>query len=134
MTTDASERGGSLPISATWRVPDQVSYWLWQLGPFVLALVVYVAAFYVMQPDITGDEPHYLVAAQSIAYDGDLDLTNDYASRDRTFGVFGIAPFGPDIHAADYRDSGQLRPVRGIGCRRSSRRPSRSAARRACAC
>ena len=34
----------------------------------------------------TGDEPHYQIMAHSLAFDRDLDLTNDYAdvrSRDR---------------------------------------------------
>jgi hypothetical protein len=30
----------------------------------------------------TGDEPHYLLAAHSLAFDGDLDLHNNYASGD----------------------------------------------------
>jgi hypothetical protein len=31
---------------------------------------------------ITGDEPHYLVIAQSVLADGDFDLANNYAARD----------------------------------------------------
>ncbi len=30
----------------------------------------------------TGDEPHYLIAAHSLVYDGDFDLANNYAQRD----------------------------------------------------
>jgi hypothetical protein len=113
--TDFSEAGSARPASTAWRVPERATFWLWQLAPFAVALVAYVTAFYVMSPGATGDEPHYLVAAQSVAYDGDLDLANDYASPERTLEVFGISPFGPDTHAADHRDTGQLRPVRGIG-------------------
>ena len=113
--TDVSEAGGARTAPTAWRVPERATFWLWQLAPFAVALLAYVAAFYVMSPSATGDEPHYLVAAQSVAYDGDLDLTNDYASPERTLDVFGISPFGADTHAADHRDTGQLRPVRGIG-------------------
>ena len=42
------------------------SYWAWQLAPFVVALVAYAGALFVMNPAATGDEPHYLVAAQSV--------------------------------------------------------------------
>lgn len=115
MSTNASTPAGSLPASKAWPVGERTSFWVVQLAPFVLALVAYAAAFFVMTPDATGDEPHYLVAAQSVAYDGDLDLVNDYGNPERTLEVFGVFPFGPDTHAADYRDSGQLRPVRGIG-------------------
>ncbi len=32
--------------------------------------------------DITGDEPHYMLAAHSLAIDGDLDLRNNYEQND----------------------------------------------------
>ena len=34
---------------------------------------------------ITGDEPHYLLAAHSLAYDGDLDLKNNYLDGDHKY-------------------------------------------------
>ena len=93
--------------------------WLWpllgQLMPFALALAVFGAAYLVMRPDTAGDEPHYLLVAQSIAFDGDLDLTNDYASRERTLRVVTTFPLDPLPHAADYDGSGRLRPLHGIG-------------------
>ena len=49
-----------------------------------------------MRPDAIGDEPHYLLAAQSMAFDGDLDLLNDYSSRERTLrhlSAFRFSPF-----------------------------------------
>ncbi len=115
MTTNASNAAGSLPASNAWRVRERASFWVVQLAPFVLALAAYSAALFVMSPDATGDEPHYMVAAQSLAYDGDLDLTNDYASRERTERVAGSLALDTYGHAADYRDSGELRPLRGIG-------------------
>lgn len=42
---------------------------------------------------VTGDEPHYLLAAYSLTHDGDLDLKNNYLHRD-------YAAF----YAADYLD------------------------------
>ncbi|HVZ79590.1 MAG TPA: hypothetical protein VHE12_02170 [bacterium] len=32
--------------------------------------------------DLSGDEPHYLLMAYSLAHDGDLDLANNYANHD----------------------------------------------------
>jgi hypothetical protein len=86
-----------------------------QLGPFAIALAILLAAFLVMRPDTAGDEPHYLLAAESIAFDGDLDLTNDYASRERTLRVVNTFPLSPLPHAADYDGSGRLRPLHGVG-------------------
>jgi hypothetical protein len=87
-----------------------------QLTPFGIALAILVAAFLVMRPlETAGDEPHYLLAAESIVFDGDLDLTNDYASRERTLRVVNIFPLSPLPHAADYDGSGRLRPLHGVG-------------------
>jgi hypothetical protein len=99
----------------TTNVHGRAARWAVELAPFAVALVAYLVAFAAMQPDATGDEPHYLLAAQSVAFDGDLDLTNDYASRERTLRATTSFPLSPVPHAADYRDSGQLRPIRGIG-------------------
>ena len=84
-------------------------------APFLVAFAVYVSAFYWMDPNASGDEPHYLLVAESIAYDGDVELANDYASRDRTLRVVGFFPLGSYLHAGDYTDSGQLRPTHGVG-------------------
>jgi hypothetical protein len=95
-----------------------VSPWalLPQVVPFAIALAILLAAFLVMRPlDTAGDEPHYLLAAESIAFDGDLDLTNDYSSRERTLRVVNVFPLSPLPHAADYDGSGRLRPLHGVG-------------------
>jgi hypothetical protein len=43
----------------------------------------------------SGDEPHYLIVAESLLSDGDLDLTNNFAEDDaRWFGANGLEP-GP---------------------------------------
>jgi hypothetical protein len=94
---------------------DRLSLWplLIQLAPFALALAAFVAAFLVMRPETAGDEPHYLLVAESIAFDGDVDMSNDYASRERTLRVANVFPLDP--HAATYDGSGQLRPTHGVG-------------------
>ena len=57
----------------------------------------------------SGDEPHYLVIAHSVAFDADLDLSNNY--RDATL----IADGGllPESHAIEH--NGRLRPVHDVG-------------------
>src|SRR3990172_3517346 len=54
------------------------------LAVFLITLAVYAALvpWMVRVWQRTGDEPHYLLAAHSLAYDGDLDLANNYARRD----------------------------------------------------
>jgi hypothetical protein len=83
------------------------------LIPFALAFAIYLLVFLEMRPDATGDEPHYLIVAESIAYDLDVDLRNDYASRQRVHRVVNVFPLGPD--AAVYKKSGELRPFRSVG-------------------
>jgi hypothetical protein len=85
------------------------------LAPFVVAFAVYLVAWEVMDPGTTGDEPHYLLVAESIAFDGDVDLRNDYASRERTLKVLNFFPLSPNLHAAKYKESGELRPLHGVG-------------------
>jgi hypothetical protein len=58
-----------------------------------------------------GDEPHYLVTAHSIWYDGSLDLADDYAAR-----VY--EPFHPDAlapHTKPGRDPDSRFTMHGIG-------------------
>ena len=86
-----------------------------ELVPFALAFAVFLAAFLHMRPETTGDEPHYLISAQSLAFDGDFDLKNDYASRERTLRVATTFPQDTNFQAADYRGTGELRPVHGGG-------------------
>ena len=97
------------------RARDRVSVWalVGGLVPFAVAFVVYLLVFLEMRPASTGDEPHYLVTAESIAFDFDLDLRNDYASRERVLRVVNVFPLGP--HAAVFKESGELRPIRAIG-------------------
>jgi hypothetical protein len=112
MTANASD---TVERVATPRVGVRTTFWVLELAPFALALAVYLVAYFVMDPSPTGDEPHYLMAAQSLAYDGDVDLTNDYADRERSVAASGMFPLSTTGHAADFRDTGQLRLLRGVG-------------------
>jgi hypothetical protein len=86
---------------------------LTQLLPFVLALSVYAGAGVVMWPGATGDEPHYLIIAGSLVHDGDVDLTNDYASRERVLAAWNSFPLEP--HAHPFGADRALRSVHGYG-------------------
>src|SRR5262245_38368124 len=85
------------------------------IAPLLVAFAVYGTVYHVMHPTATGDEPHYVLVAESIAYDGDVSLANDYASRSRTLRAVGFFPLGPPPHAAVYKKSSELRPVHGVG-------------------
>jgi hypothetical protein len=94
---------------------ERISIWglLGGLIPFALAFAVYLFAFLEIRPGATGDEPHYLITAESIAYDLDVDLRNDYASPERVLRMVNVFPLGPDAFV--YKESGELRPFRGVG-------------------
>lgn len=66
------------------------------LIPFVALFAVYWAVFKVMLPPPTGDEPHYMLEAYSLAYDRDRDLRNDYGDPFRYGQPFGTVV--PDVH------------------------------------
>jgi hypothetical protein len=59
----------------------------------------------------SGDEPHYLATAHSIAFDGDLDLANNYGSDEP---LVGGGVLQPDSHVRPGVD-GTARPVHDIG-------------------
>ena len=61
---------------------------------------------------VSGDEPHYLIIAESLRSDGDLDLANNYAEDDgRLFGHTGLKN---DAHAVPSR-RGDLRSIHPLG-------------------
>jgi hypothetical protein len=60
----------------------------------------------------TGDEPHYLMVAQSLWSDGDLDVGNNYARGDGA--LFGASALQPEQHARQSR-LGTVLPVHDIG-------------------
>jgi hypothetical protein len=61
---------------------------------------------------VTGDEPHYLMVAQSVLADGDIDLRNNYDDRDGR--LFGSPDLAPELHARIALD-GRFLPVHDIG-------------------
>jgi len=61
---------------------------------------------------VTGDEPHYLMVAESLVSDGDLDVANNYAAgAGARFGAAGLVA-GP--HVKPTRD-GRSYPIHDIG-------------------
>lgn len=67
-------------------------------------------------PNPTGDEPHYLLVAQSIAEDGDIDLANDYSSPERVGEAYpGFTELDPLTHAGQYEEGGPVVPIHSVG-------------------
>jgi hypothetical protein len=60
----------------------------------------------------SGDEPHYLMVAQSLWVDHDLDVGNNYGEDQGT--IFGASGLQHELHALPARD-GRLRPVHDVG-------------------
>src|SRR4029453_13097272 len=92
------------PAAAVPRLRGRLSLWsgLAYIAPFALAFAAYLTVFLVMHPASTGDEPHYLLAAESIAYDGDVNLANDYESRDRVQRVVNLFPLPHTNQVVDH--------------------------------
>ena len=109
------EQRKTVRVAGFWTARDRTPLLALVAGliPFAVAFAVYLLVFLEMRPASTGDEPHYLLTAGSIAYDLDVDLTNDYASRDRVLSVNKVFPL--DHHAFVFKESGELRPIRGVG-------------------
>lgn len=59
----------------------------------------------------TGDEPHYLAITHSIAFDGDLDLSNNYGANEPLVGGGSLMP---EAHVRP-GIGGVVRPVHDIG-------------------
>jgi hypothetical protein len=81
------------------------------VGPVVIFLVSWGLTTH-GKYSATGDEPHYLIVAQSLRSDGDLDVANNYARGDS--GLFGGSELQPEQHARMSR-RGTLLPVHDIG-------------------
>jgi hypothetical protein len=58
-----------------------------------------------------GDEPHYLAIAHSIAFDFDLDVSNNYGAREPFLGGGELEPRDHTRQGLD----GQLRPIHDVG-------------------
>jgi hypothetical protein len=59
----------------------------------------------------SGDEPHYLAIAHSIAFDGDFDLSNNYGANEPLVGG-GVLEFENHVRSGT---GGVLRPVHDVG-------------------
>jgi len=59
----------------------------------------------------TGDEPHYLAITHSMAFDGDLDLSNNYGASEPLIGGGVLVP-GAHLRAGV---DGTMRPVHDVG-------------------
>ena len=59
----------------------------------------------------TGDEPHYLVIAHSLAFDGDLDVRNNYGTQEPLIAGGNLVPA---FHVREM-SGGRLQPVHDIG-------------------
>jgi hypothetical protein len=85
------------------------------LVPLFLALLAYglaaVLEFRNMH-HFDGDEPHYVLMAESLCRDGDADLRNNYEAQNY-LAFFPRQDFKP--HAYDYRGNGELRSVHSVG-------------------
>jgi hypothetical protein len=75
--------------------------------PIIVALAVFVGSTRALP--ITGDEPHYLIIADSLARDFDLDLRNNYEAEAKNRRIIG--PVRP--HARDV--NGRWMPYHGAG-------------------
>ena len=85
---------GCLLIGSAVRVP-----WLARQGARtagVLAFIIGALAWWQVAPELpTGDEPNYLVIAQSLLRDGDLKIENNHRDRDYASYYAGVLP--PDF-------------------------------------
>jgi hypothetical protein len=115
VATNVEQQRETAQVGGLLTTLDRVSTWglVGGLIPFAVAFAVYLFVFLEIRPDSTGDEPHYLITAESIAYDLDVDLRNDYASSERVHRVVNVFPLRPDAFV--YKESGELRPFRGVG-------------------
>src|ERR687891_1347409 len=80
---------------------------LWLLLFGVYAATVGLDAF--GDSDYGGDEPHYLLAAESLVEDGDIDVRNEYDARDYA----DFYPYALDPHGKP--TDGRLNEPHGVG-------------------
>src|SRR5687768_13874238 len=82
-----------------------IALWLVLLG--VYAATLGLDAF--GDSDYAGDEPHYLLAAESLVEDGDVDVQNQYAAR----AYDDFYPYDLDRHGEE--TEGRLNEPHGLG-------------------
>lgn len=74
----------------------------------------YYGTYEAMNYAATGDEPHYLLEARSLAFDGDRDMRNNYANPVEVKKVYGGSFDACCLQAYDYRGDGRPFPARAI--------------------
>jgi hypothetical protein len=80
----------------------------WRLGALAF-LVYFLSGFWVGQWNNTGDAPHYIMISDSLAYDHDVDLANNFRNGDwRNFYDRDLAPQDPP--QADGRQISEHKP------------------------
>jgi hypothetical protein len=95
-----------LMLSAAGRRPPR-----WTFFPIVLALYLVVSFRTQRQVGPEGDEPHYLMVAESILRDGDLSLEKDYAEE--RYRAFADRPLSP--HYRVRGKDGRIYSLHSIG-------------------
>jgi len=71
------------PLSGLWpKSKIQNPSWAVVVGSLTLAIYLALLPFVERTWRATGDEPHYLLAAHSLVFDGDFDLANNYNQLD----------------------------------------------------
>ena len=84
--------------------------WAVLAAAWVVTVAVYLVGHAISDRTPTGDEPAYLMMAQSLALDGDLDLAGDMTDAERASAILpGVDALTVD--GADFRGDGRYRPV-----------------------
>jgi len=112
-----------LAVAVAVRLPRLAGPGRWRgLMVGLLAIHGALAVWTAQIQTLTGDEPHYLLAARSLVGDGDVDLTNDYGAR--LYREFfpsdalrrALPHLAPDLDAHDVPGThGERRPVHQLG-------------------
>lgn len=105
--------GGAALALGRWPALGRAGARLTGPGVFALAAAVFVPAglWHAAGSRVSGDEPHYLLMAQSLAREGDLDLRDNFTRRD-------WAEYLPELAGPHYgapRRDGRPFPAHGPG-------------------
>jgi hypothetical protein len=85
------------------------------LCPLLVALAVYCAAFVVLNPIATGDQPHYELASMSLAYDQSRNATRAYSDQAWTSTVYPGGRLSTYDEAYAYTNKHELMPLENVG-------------------
>ena len=83
---------------------------------FVVVLAAYLALLLSASPHTTGDEPHYLLIAESMFHDRDISMANNYDNVSQLQSVYPDAGrLDTGGHAGVYSAGGPTVPVHNVG-------------------